>query len=157
MGDRRQTLLRFLSGRSHPDTGMEEGIFCAAGDLRDCTLISVSDRQLLESLLSWFAANLATPERFNRSKSKGYYRRRTQGISWLKSSAIEHVAKMHALLAPSSRTTDIEYLRLRPTGRDTLSLKMTIKWLQSRFVAPRNSDSRFSVIATRGHVGFLLC
>jgi len=99
MGDRRQTLIRFVSGRAHPDTGMEEGIFCAAGDLRDGSLISVPDRQLLEALLSWFAANLATPERFNRSKSKGYYRRRTQGISWIKPGAVEHVAKMHALRA----------------------------------------------------------
>jgi hypothetical protein len=53
----------------------------------------------LEDLLSWFKANLAVPDRFNSSKSKGYYRRRTAGISWLKPTAAEHIAKIHALVA----------------------------------------------------------
>jgi hypothetical protein len=37
------------------------------------------------------------PTRFNRSKSKGFYRRRTRGIAWLKDSATEHVARMHQI------------------------------------------------------------
>ena len=77
-------LLRFVLPRSHPDTGVEEGVFGAAYELRDGTLASNSDRRALEELLSWFGANLATPQRFNRSKSKGYYRRNTGGVSWLK-------------------------------------------------------------------------
>jgi hypothetical protein len=60
---------------------------------------SVADRQTLEGVLSWFEDNLAVPQRFNSSKSKGYYRRRAAGISWLKPTATEHIAKMRALVA----------------------------------------------------------
>jgi hypothetical protein len=92
-------LLRFVLPRSHPDTGVEEGVFGAAYALRDGNLISISDRQSLDGLLSWFGANLATPQRFNSTKSKGYYRRRTGGVSWLKPTAVEHIARMRALIA----------------------------------------------------------
>ena len=90
--------LRFVLPHFHPDTCVEEGVFGAAYELRDGTLISASDRQSLEGLLAWFKANLAIPERFNSSKSKGYYRRRTTGISWLKPTAGEHIVKMRALI-----------------------------------------------------------
>ena len=92
-------LLRFVLPRSHPDTGVEEGVFGAAHDLCRGTLISIADRHSLEGLLSWFGDNLATPKRFNRSKSKGYYRRRTGGVSWFKPTAVEHITKMRALIA----------------------------------------------------------
>ena len=92
-------LLRFVLPHSHPDSGVEEGIFGAAYDLREGTLISTSDRLSLEGLLAWFSANLAIPQRFNSSKSKGYYRRKTAGISWLKPKATEHIAKMRTLAA----------------------------------------------------------
>ena len=98
MSDRRPTLLRFVLQRSHPDTGVEEGIFGAAYELRDGTVISASDRRSLEDLLAWFRANLAVPQQFNSSKSKGYYRKKTAGISWLKSTAGEHIAQMRALV-----------------------------------------------------------
>jgi hypothetical protein len=91
-------LLRFVLPSVHPDTGVEEGVFSAAHDLCRGNLISASDRQSLEVLLSWFDANLATPQRFNSSKSKGYYRRKTAGVSWLKPAAIGHIAKMRALV-----------------------------------------------------------
>jgi hypothetical protein len=92
-------LLRFVLPRSHPDTGVEEGIFGAAHDLCRSTRISIADRQSLEGLLSWFGDNLATPKRFNSSKSKGYYRRRTAGVSWFKPTAVEHITRMRALSA----------------------------------------------------------
>jgi hypothetical protein len=98
MRDQRQTLLRFVLPHSHPDTGVEEGIFGAAYHLCESPLITSADRQLLEGLLVWFDTNLATPKRFNRSKSKGYYRRRTGGIAWLKPTAAEHIAKMYELV-----------------------------------------------------------
>jgi hypothetical protein len=79
-------------------TGVAEGVFGAAYELRDGTVIAASDRSSLEDLLAWFRANLAVPPRFNRSKSKGYYRKRGTGISWLKPTADEHIAKMLALI-----------------------------------------------------------
>jgi hypothetical protein len=48
-------------------------------------------------LLAWFENNLAVPHRFNRSKSKGYYRRKASGVSWLKPTASEHLVKLRAL------------------------------------------------------------
>jgi hypothetical protein len=71
----------------------------AAFSSRHGTLISILDRQSLENLLAWFGTNLATPQRFNTSRSKGYYRRKSAGISWLKPTAAEHIAKMRALVA----------------------------------------------------------
>jgi hypothetical protein len=93
----RQTLVRFVVADSHPDMGVEEGIFGAAHDLRDGILASALDRSLLDALLSWFDANLATPKRFNSTKSKGHYRRKAAGISWLKHAAVEHLARMREL------------------------------------------------------------
>ncbi len=40
---------------------------------------------------------LDVPDRLNRTKSKGWYRRHTRGISWLRSSATEHVNAMQRL------------------------------------------------------------
>jgi hypothetical protein len=91
-------LVRFVLPLAHPDTGVEQGIFGAAYRLRDKILAPVHDRDQLEDLLSWFTANLPIPERFNRTKSKGYYRKKTAGVSWLKPTALEHIAKMHALV-----------------------------------------------------------
>ncbi len=93
-----KTLLRFVLPNSHPDTGVRDGIFRAAYALRRGNEISIVDRKSLEDLLAWFKINLAIPSRFNRSKSKGYYRRRTAGISWLKPSASEHLAKIRELV-----------------------------------------------------------
>src|SRR5205085_6434012 len=97
MNERSQKLIRFALMRSHPDTGVEEGIFGAAYVLRDGGSTAASDRQAIEALLGWFETNLAKPERFNRSKSKGYYRRNTQGVSWLKPSSTEYISKMREL------------------------------------------------------------
>jgi hypothetical protein len=93
-----QKFVRFVLPQPHPDTGVEEGIFSAAYHLRDGARRPIQEREALESLLSWFKTNLAIPERFNRSKSKGFYRRKTAGVSWLKPSALEHIDKMRALV-----------------------------------------------------------
>ncbi len=43
------------------------------------------------------AKHLETPSRFNRTKSKGFYRRNTRGIAWFKDTATEHLARMHEI------------------------------------------------------------
>jgi hypothetical protein len=57
--------------------------------------VSEDDRVELSALLEWFGRNLPAPERFTRSKSKGYYRRATRGIAWFKDTSTECLAKMH--------------------------------------------------------------
>lgn len=89
--------LRFVVPNRHPDSGVEEGLFGVAYSLRDSTEISNEHRQLLIDHLKWFAKNLAVPERFNRSASKGYYRRNAKGIAWFRESALEHISRMREL------------------------------------------------------------
>ena len=91
--------LRFVLPRKNSDTGADDGVFEVAYDLQHEGELTPHERQELEGLLSWFGDELVIPTRFNRSKSKGHYRRATKGISWLKSSATAHVAKMHRLAA----------------------------------------------------------
>ena len=45
----------------------------------------------------WFGSNLKVQNRFNRTTSKGYYRRKTKGVSWFRSTADEHIEKLWAL------------------------------------------------------------
>ena len=105
-------LLRFVLRLPHPDTGGAEGIFRAAYGLQRNPNTSSHDRNELDALLSWLEKNLAVPRRFNRSKSKGFYRRKTAGVSWLKSTASEHVGKMRELSAVLERN-GIEVSELR--------------------------------------------
>ena len=89
--------LRLVLPEKHPDTGVEIGVFEAAYALKREGVPTPTDREELDALLRWFGDELPVPTRFNRSTSKGHYRRATKGISWLKSSAAEHVAKLRRL------------------------------------------------------------
>jgi hypothetical protein len=89
--------LRFVVSQQNSDSGVESGLFVAAYALRDRTVLPADLRSRLDDHLKWFKANLATPARFNRSSSKGHYRRSTKGISWFRDTAREHIARMHDL------------------------------------------------------------
>ncbi len=91
--------LRFVSQVKHPDTGVEAGVFTVAYDLRDSGQLQAHEQKDLEALLAWFANNLEEPTRFNKTRSKGWYRRATKGVSWFKPTAIEHISKMRELAA----------------------------------------------------------
>jgi hypothetical protein len=65
--------------------------------LRAAKHLAPDDRQSIETLLTWLENNLATPTRFNRTRSKGYYRRNTKGIAWFRDTAHEHLSRMHEL------------------------------------------------------------
>ncbi|MEO1662408.1 MAG: hypothetical protein AAFR51_15575 [Pseudomonadota bacterium] len=95
-------LIRFVLQRSNQDSGSRDGFFSAAYDLANSQDSEVAFRNFLNQKLDWFENNLITPERFNRSKSKGYYRKKTKGIAWFKDTATEHLSvarKMVAILA----------------------------------------------------------
>ena len=90
--------MRFIRfARRHSDSGLEDGAFGLAYELRDSPDVETADRDLLAETLTWFEPNLETPTRFNRTKSKGFYRRNTRGIAWFKDSATEHSARMHQI------------------------------------------------------------
>jgi len=91
--------LRFVVLRTSESSGVRDGLFGEAYALQNDTSLSADDQHELADLLSWFEGNLKTPDRFNRTKSKGYYRRTTHGISWLKATAPDHVIRMRRLAA----------------------------------------------------------
>ena len=89
--------LRFVVSQVRRDSGVSDGIFDTAYALCEAEEVTEVDRQALAELLAWFASQLPTPERFNRSSSKGYYRRAARGISWLRDTAEQHVSRMYDL------------------------------------------------------------
>jgi hypothetical protein len=91
------TYLRFTVLTNHPDTGVADGVFRTAYALRDTGGISRTDRDTLAEQLEWFSKNLLIPKRFNRSASKGHYRRATKGIAWFREDAGEHISRMFEL------------------------------------------------------------
>lgn len=91
------TFLRFVVSQPNPDSGVEGGLFGAAYAIQRGDDVSEVDGSTLRDLLAWFEEHLPTPERFNRTSSKGYYRRTPKGIAWFRDTASEHIAKMHQL------------------------------------------------------------
>lgn len=89
--------LRFVVLEIHEESTVEAGLFHVAYRLSRADDISDTDRKLIKEHLTWFEENLKKPARLNRSSSKGYYRRATKGISWLRDTARDHVSRMHAL------------------------------------------------------------
>jgi hypothetical protein len=89
--------IRFVLGRRDQDSGIEEGLFRLAYELRDSALVEPTDRESLAETLVWFDQNLDTPDRFNRTRSKGFYRRKARGIAWFKDTATEHLTRMHGI------------------------------------------------------------
>lgn len=51
----------------------------------------------LARAVHWFEQHLDVPDRFNRTRSKGWYRRETRGIAWLRTTATQHVGAMARL------------------------------------------------------------
>ncbi|MDF2758815.1 MAG: hypothetical protein K0S99_1447 [Thermomicrobiales bacterium] len=92
-----KSFVRFVLTTRHPESGVEEGLFRAAYRLRDSSRVEEEDRRLLTEVLAWFGKNLVTPDRFNRSKSKGFYRRTTRGIAWFRNSATDCLSRMHRM------------------------------------------------------------
>ena len=95
--------IRFVRARRNPDSGVEDGIFTLAYELRDSASVDLADREVLSENLAWFEEHLETPTRFNRTTSKGFYRRKTRGIAWFKDTATEHLARMHKIKAVLER------------------------------------------------------
>ncbi len=89
--------VRFILAERHPDSGLEDGLFGAAYARRDDSDVSEEDRHALNDCLEWFEKHVKVPGRFNRSKSKGYYRRATRRIAWFRDSATECIARMHRI------------------------------------------------------------
>ena len=86
-----------MVSQRHPDSGVNDGLFGVAYTIRDRANTSTEHQRLLTDLLTWFTTHLTVPDRFNRSSSKGYYRRNSKGIAWFRDTAVEHISRMHEL------------------------------------------------------------
>jgi len=78
----------------HRESQAPIGVIGAAYELLRQDTVSHELRSELAHWIEWFEANLPVPDRFNRTKSKGWYRRETRGISWLRTSAADHLSAM---------------------------------------------------------------
>jgi|GEM_PF-3081977 len=90
--------VRFVTIEIHRESHQELGIFHAAGKLRDRGLLSQAEESFLPEIREWFNKNLEKPTRFTSAKPP-CYRKRQNGISWFKDSAIEHLGKMREMVA----------------------------------------------------------
>lgn len=91
------TFVRFVLTTPHPDTGVADGVFTLAYELMRGAELEKIEREQLRETVQWFDKNLHSPDRFNRSRSKGHYRRATRGISWFRDSAAECLRRMHRI------------------------------------------------------------
>lgn len=100
MTTRGATFVRFVIPTwRHRSSQAPIGVIGAAYELRRLAALSPDLHGELDRWIEWFETKLRVPERFNRTKSKGWYRRETRGIAWLRSTATEPLAVMAKLAA----------------------------------------------------------
>ena len=87
-------LIRFVVHRLDPDSGRRVGLFQAISDLEYRGELSASEQKDYDDIYEWFRKNLKRPRSFTRS-SKPHAKK--VAISWLKTQAIEHIARMYEL------------------------------------------------------------
>ena len=96
--------IRFVvPSRTHPESHTAIGVIAIAYELARSADIDVILADELQQRLAWLEQHLAVPARFNRTTSKGWYRRESRGISWLRRGAIKHVSALRALSAVVER------------------------------------------------------
>ena len=91
--------IRFITKGANINSGVQSGLFTAAYELARNDVLPEYTGQTLLELLDWFENNLLIPKRFNRTKSKGFYRRSNKGIAWFKPVAEQHISKAFELKA----------------------------------------------------------
>lgn len=90
--------LRFVVESIDRDSQLRQGVVLAAHEMKKDPAVAAEDREALNSALGWLDNHLPSPDRFNRTTSKGYYRRRATGISWFKDTAHAHLAHVRELV-----------------------------------------------------------
>ncbi|MDB4908092.1 MAG: hypothetical protein JWO05_2876 [Gemmatimonadetes bacterium] len=79
--------VRFVIARTHPDTGVQAGIFEGVSDLRSVG-VPKWDEQRLDELRMWLREHLPLPDRVARSRRPNGHH---AAVSWFKDSATEHI------------------------------------------------------------------
>ena len=86
--------IRFVIHRNDVDSGRRRGIFQALGALENQEMLLPHDLLAYKEIYEWFKKNLKKPRSFTRSLKP---HAKKMALSWFKSTAIEHIAKMYAL------------------------------------------------------------
>jgi hypothetical protein len=96
--------LRFVvPSKMHPESQTAYGLLAMAYWLRDTAGVDPATEAELTGCIAWFKVHLPVPDRFNRSKSKGHYRRETRGLSWFRATATDAITIARALAAVVGR------------------------------------------------------
>ncbi len=86
--------IRFVVLERDNDSGVRQGLFQAIVSLRRSGRMSKADDDRAVAIREWFNQNLERPLRFNRSRKPN---RKKKAISWFKSGATRHLAKIREL------------------------------------------------------------
>jgi hypothetical protein len=89
-------LLRFVTRNRHPPYGHRSGIIQAAYKLWREGTLPPEKRTDIRAILDWFNEHLDAPERLSTSR---YPRAQATAVSWIRSSALEHVKNLRRLVA----------------------------------------------------------
>jgi len=76
--------LRFVTGLIDPDSGRRQGLFQAAGTLKEGNELSNSESAALEDTYDWFRWHLKAPTRLSLTTRPNA---KAQAIGWFKASA----------------------------------------------------------------------
>jgi hypothetical protein len=91
------TFLRFAGTILVAHSSVEIGLFQIADLVEKNPGTNQDYKQVIRQQLDWFLKRLPVPERFNLTRSKGYYRRNSKGICWFNETASECLARMYIL------------------------------------------------------------
>lgn len=90
----RAKFVRFVASNTTSLSGRHEGVLQLADEIRKAGALPDAEYLRLTNALDWLDTHLPTPSRFNRTTSKGAYRRETAGLSWFKDSATEAIERI---------------------------------------------------------------
>jgi D-alanyl-D-alanine dipeptidase len=86
--------VRFVIHKNDEGSGRRQGLFQALSDLEYAGALLAHEQEQYDEIYDWFRKRLKKPRSFTRS-SKPHAKK--VALSWYKDTAVEHIAKMHAL------------------------------------------------------------
>jgi len=89
--------VRLVASERDTHSKPARGVFQAAYRLLRVDVLAGELRLRVREELDWFNDHLPRPERFVRTRSKGFYRREAVAISWFRAEAADHLAHAETL------------------------------------------------------------
>lgn len=86
--------IRFVIHKNDQQSGRRQGLFQAVSDLEYDGVLLEHEQARYDEIYNWFRKHLKKPRSFTRS-SKPHAK--NVALSWYRDTAVEHIAKMHAL------------------------------------------------------------